>query len=191
MFNDILPIKFYVKEKLLFNRYKLQINKKELSTKSNLNLELNTYYIAEIYNNNLFKNLQKIKTFYYLNIDCFKLLEFAFSKDYKNILINSLLACTNKAEYECYKLMLIAYFNDILYLPCTLNENAILIEYRKKNNCLAVYYDVFAKLSLFFDTNLLQTSFFKVKEYFLNDFSDVQITEFKDDFFKLEFKGKA
>ena len=190
MFNDVLPIKFKVLDKMMFNRYKLLIGKKELTTKSSIELEPNTYYLAEIYDKLVFKNLQADKVFAYIDYDCFELLKIAFRDDFKYTLINSLLQTNKKADYDCYKTMLFALNEDILYLPCLLENKPILIEYRKKRNELAIYYDVFAKLSLNLNTNKIITSFSKVKEICLNYSNNVEISPYKDDFFSLSFKGK-
>lgn len=191
MFNDILPIKFLVVDKMMFNRYKLLIGKKELSTKSSIELEPNTYYIAEIYDKLVFKNLQVDKTFAYINYDCFELLKIAFRDDFKYTLINSLIQTNNKADYECYKTMLFALYEDILYLPCLLNNKPIIIEYRKKKAELVIYYDVFGKLNFFLYENKFQTSFQKVKELFSGHFQNVELKAYKDDFFSLSYKGKV
>lgn len=189
MFNDVLPIKFKVIDKLMFNRYKLLIGKKELTTKSNINLEPNTYYLAEIYDSLVFKNLQADKVFAYIDYDCFELLKIAFRDDFKYTLINSLIQTNQKSDYECYKTMLFALNEDILYLPCLLEGKPILIEYRKKKNELVIYYDVFAKLSLFLNDNKILTSFSKVQKICFEYSQNVELTTYKDDFFSLSYKG--
>ncbi len=172
--NATLPIHIKVLEKSGYNRYTLLLNHKKISTKSLIDLELGSAYLAELYTSKKgilsFKNLAKIPNIPYFEEGLsliVKILEEEF--DFKNFIIDALCNAKDIESFELFKQMLFASFENIYHIPFVFENKPCLFQL-KMNNLgfeLYLYFSVFGNLkAVFRDENLtLYTPFAKVASF--------------------------
>lgn len=202
LINSTLPIAMKVLAKSGYAHYTLELNKKQIQTKSMIELEVGAHYLAELYMNEgviQFKHLCKRPNFtpYEQGIELIlKLLGEDF--DFKHFIIENLSTVKDAQSFSVFKEMLFASFENVYHIPFIFENKPCLFQLRKRANAveLYLYFSVFGALKIVKDEVGISifTPFFKVQK-FLNEHLDYRVFQDKNlkAFFEykklLDFKG--
>ncbi|MDL0101058.1 hypothetical protein [Campylobacter felis] len=202
LINSTLPIAMKVLAKSGYAHYTLELNKKQIQTKSMIELEVGAYYLAELYMSEgviQFRHLCKRPNFtpYEQGIELIlKLLGEDF--DFKHFIIENLSVAKDAQSFSVFKEMLFASFENVYHIPFIFENKPCLFQLRKRGDTieLYLYFSVFGALKIVKDKVGISifTPFFKVQK-FLNEHLEYRVFQDKNlkAFFEykklLDFKG--
>lgn len=146
LINSTLPVHMKVLSKSGFNNYLLLLNHREISTKSLVELEIGGEYLAELYTDKggviTFKNLYKKPNLPFFEDGLgliVRLLE--GDLDYKNLVINALIAAPNAQIFAIYKEMLFASCEGIYHIPFVFENKPCLFQLKANADSTELYLD--------------------------------------------------
>ncbi|ARE80472.1 hypothetical protein [Campylobacter helveticus] len=200
--NSTLPIPMKVLAKTGYAHYTLLLNKKQIQTKSMIELEVGAEYLAELYMEGgviNFKHLCKRPNFtpYAEGLELIlKFLEEEF--DFKRFIVQNLSSAKDAQSFRVFKEMLFASFENVYHIPFIFEDKACLFQLRKRGSVLEIYlyFSVFGALKIVKDDVGISifTPFLKVQK-FLNEHLEYRVFQDKNlkAFFEykklLDFKG--
>ncbi|MCW1360086.1 hypothetical protein [Campylobacter sp. CCS1377] len=185
LINSTLPIHIKVLEKSGYNNYTLLLNHKKIQTKSLIDLDEQSEYLAELYTTKegilQFKNLYKKPEISYFaqGLDLIvRLLE--YDLDFKNYILEQLINCNEKQDFLVYKEMLFASLEGIYHIPFIYEDKKCLFQLKfNEEKCeLYLYFSVFGALKIIFNEQNMQifSPFAKV-QIFLSQYLEKEVIQ--------------
>lgn len=173
--NSTLPVQMKVIAKSGYNNYTLMLNHQQISTKSLIDLEIGAEYLAELYTSKggiiTFKNLYKKPYIAHFEEGLPLIVRLLDEPnfDFKAFALDSLMNCTNLANFRIYKEMLFACFANIYHIPFLYENKPCLFQLKcSAEKCeLFLLFSVFGNLKFVISNSQteLKTPFFKVASF--------------------------
>lgn len=175
LINSTLPIQMKVISKSGFNNYTLLLNHRKITTKSLIELELDTEYLAELYTSKggviTFKNLYKKPhiAFFEEGLALIVRLLEESDFDFKAFILDGLINAKDVTTFRIYKEMLFASFENIYHIPFVFENKACLFQLKcNAQKCeLFLFFSVFGNVKFIIENeqSTFYTPFFKVAQF--------------------------